>query len=158
MAWTVAGILFVTSIVFALLALHENSVADGWHRDYVTASTELAAARSSIRTLNKQVSSLNGQVGSLNTQLAAQASAKEKALDQDTVVSQLLNQEGSVSTELNTCVNDLETLIGTIGNDLSNDYYTDPSVLSEVDTASSDCNQAQSANDSLQSSLSGATG
>jgi hypothetical protein len=104
------------------------------------------------------VSSLNGQVGTLNTQLSAQATAKEKALDQNTVLTQLVNQESSVSTELNTCVTDLQTFITTVGTDLGNGNYYDPYLSSESSTASTDCNQAQSANQALQSSLSGATG
>lgn len=157
-AWTLAGIFFVTSVVLGIAAVHENNVANQWHQDYTKATLQLAAARASIKSLNGQVSSLNGKVSTLNTQLSAEASAKEKALDQNTVLSQLVGEEGTISTELNTCVTDLQTLISTVANDLGSGYYTDPNVSYESDTASSVCSQAQSDNQGLQSDLSGASG
>ena len=157
-AWILAGIFFVTSVALGIAAVHENNVANQWHQDYTKATLQLAAARASIKSLNAQVSSLNGQVSTLNTQLSAEASAKEKALDQNTVLSQLVNEESSVSTELNTCVTDLQTFITTVGTDLGDGNYYDPYLSSESSTASADCNQAQSANQTLQSALSGASG
>ena len=149
--WIVAGILLITTVVFGVIALQQSSSASQWHKADEMAIAELAAAHSSINSLNSHVSTLN-------TQLAAEASAKEKALDQNTVLSQLVSEEGTVSTELNTCVTDLQSLISTVGTDLGDGNYGDPTISTESNTASSDCDQAQSDNQKLQSALSGTTG
>ncbi len=151
LAWILAGVFFLSTVGLALFSYHQTSSANQWRSADQEAVAELAAAHSSIK-------SLNGQVTSLNTQLAAQANAKEKALDQNTVLSQLVNDEGTVSTELNPCVTDLQTLISTVGTDLQDGFYTDPTVSEDSDAASSDCNQAQSDNETLQSDINGATG
>ena len=156
--WIVAGVFFITTVVFGIIALQQSSSASKWRQDDQKAVAQLALAHSSIKTLNSEVSTLNGHVSTLNTQLAAEANAKEKALDQDTVLSQLVSAEGTVSTELNTCVTDLQSFISTVGTDLGDGNYNDPALSSESGTASSDCDQAQSANQTLQSALSGATG
>ena len=156
--WIAAGILLITTVVFGAIALQQSSSAKQWRKDDHAALAELATAHASIRSLNVKVSTLNGHVNTLNTQLSAEANAKEKALDQNTVLTQLVNEEGTISTELNTCVTDLQTLITTVGTDLGDGNYTDPSVSEESDTASSDCEQAQSDNQALQSALSGASG
>ena len=142
--WAVAGIFFVASVTLSVALVHEDNVANAWQKDYRTKVAKLAAAKASI--------------ASLTIQLAAQSTAKEKALDQNSALSKLVSQETTVSGELNTCVTDLRTLITTIGNDLSSGYYSDPYVSSEATTAGSDCNQAQAANQDLQSALSGVAG
>lgn len=157
-AWIAAGVLLVTTVVFGVIALQQSSSAKQWRKADETALAELAVAHASIKSLDSEVSTLNGHVSTLNTQLSAEASAKEKALDQNTILSQIVNEEGSVSTELNTCVTDLQTFISTVGTDLGDGNYNDPYLSSDESTASSDCNQAQSDNQAMQSALSGAGG
>jgi cell division protein FtsB len=157
-AWILAGVLLVTTVIFGVIALQQSSSAKQWRAADQRALAQLAAAHSAITSLNSQVSSLTSHVDTLNSQLSAEANAKEKALDQDTVLSQLVSAEGSVSTELNTCVEDLQTLISTVSTDLGDGNYDDPSLSIESTTASTDCNQAQSDNQQLQTALSGATG
>jgi len=158
LAWVLAGVFFLSTVGLAIFSYHQTSSANQWRSADEKAVAELATAHASIKSLNSQVSSLNGQVTSLNTQLAAQANAKEKALDQNTVLGQLVGAEGTVSTELNTCVTDLQTLVNTVATDLGSGYYSDPSLSAESDTASTDCTQAQSDNQTLQSDINGATG
>ena len=150
LAWVLASVFFLTTTAATLVAVHQNSIANAWHREYQQAEVRLAAAHASI-------ASLTSQIGNLNTQLAAQSTAKEKALDQNSVLTGLVSQEATVSTELNSCVSDLRTFIGSVG-DYLNSGYLDPNLTYESDNASATCNQAQSANQALQSALSGATG
>jgi len=70
----------------------------------------------------------------------------------------LIGQEQAVSAQLNTCVTDLQKLIDTVSGDLNSANYTDPAVARASQLASSDCSKAQSADQALQSGLSGATG
>jgi uncharacterized protein YlxW (UPF0749 family) len=158
LAWIVAGIFFVTTVVFGIIALQQSSSARQWRKDDQRAVAQLAVAHASITSLNSQVDALNGHVSTLNTQLSAEANAKEKALDQNTVLSQLVTAEGTVSTELSTCVDDLQTFIDTVATDSADDNFDESTLSAESSTASTDCNQAQSDNQSLQSALSGATG
>jgi preprotein translocase subunit SecG len=157
-AWIAAGVFFITTVAFGIIALHQTSSANSWRQADQKALAQLAVAHRSIASLNTQVSSLNGQVSSLNSQLSAQATAKEKALDQNTVLSQVVNAEGTVSTELNTCVTDLQQFLGTVSTDLGSGNYYDPVLTEESSTANADCTKAQSDNQALQSALSGATG
>jgi len=151
-------VFLTVTVVCGFVAVHENSVAAAWQTDYQKAVARLATAHTEIASLNTQVAAVTGQIGSLGTQLAAQSTAKEKALDQNSVLSQLISQEGAVSAQLNTCATDLQTLIDTVSADLSSANYTDPAVARASHAASSDCGKAESADQALQSGLSGATG
>jgi chromosome segregation ATPase len=171
-----AAVLFVATLGTSIVAVQQNATAGRWRQDdrsevarnlLLSAhnhllSTNLASANGSIRSadasiasLDSQVSKLNGRIGSLNTQLSAQAKAKEKALDENAVLSQLTSEAGVVSNELSTCVDDMDSLLSEIGNDLSYNVY-DPDLQSNADTASQVCSTAQADNDQLQSILSGA--
>lgn len=143
-AWSLAGVFFLSTVSLCIFSYHQTSAANQRRSPDVKTVAELAAAHSSIRSLNSQVSTLNGQVTSLNTQLAAQGTAKEKALDHDTALSQFLGDEGRISLELNTCVTDLQTLISTEATEPGNGNYGGPSLIKESDTASAHCTQAQS--------------
>ena len=157
-AWCVGAIVLVVTVVCGVAAVHENSVAAAWQSEYQKAVAQLVTAQSSIASLNTQVAAVTGQIGGLDTHLAAQSTAKEKALDQNSALSQLIGQEQAVSAQLNTCVTDLQKLIDTVSGDLNSANYTDPAVARASQLASSDCSKAQSADQALQSGLSGATG
>jgi hypothetical protein len=150
-AWIAAGVLFVATIALAIVSIDQTSSANAWHKADQKATAQLALARSSIKSLNSQVSGLN-------TQLAAQATAKEKALDANTVLTKIVSSEQTVSGELNTCVSDLKLFISTVGSDLNSGNYDDPALNQEASTAGTDCNQAQSDNQALQASINGAGG
>jgi hypothetical protein len=87
--------------------------------------------------------------------LSAVANAKAKALDQNALLIQLTNEAGTVSNELSTCVDDMDSLITEIDNDLSDLYYNDPYLQSNADAAGQICSTAQQDNQQLQSTLSG---
>ena len=60
-----------------------------------------------------------------------------------------------MSNELSTCVDDMDSLLTEIDNDLSDLSYSDPYLQSNADTASQVCSTAQQDNEQLQSTLSG---
>jgi hypothetical protein len=91
----------------------------------------------------------------LTTQLSAVANAKAKALDQNALLIQLTNQAGTVSNELSTCVDDMDSLITEIDNVLSDLSYNDPYLQSNADAAGQICSTAQQDNQTLQATLSG---
>ena len=142
--WTVAGVFFLSTLSLGLFSYHQTSSAKHWHSADVNVVAKLATAHSSIESLNSRVSTLNGQVTSLNPQLSALVNAKEKALDHDAALRQLVGGEGRMASELNTCVADLQTVISTVATYLGNGYDGDPNVSEESVTASADCTRAQS--------------
>jgi hypothetical protein len=172
-----AAVFFLATLGTGFVALKQNTVAGQWRRhdqnevaaNHVLSthnlllstrnhvvSTDLASAHSAIKSLDSQTARLNGRVKSLQTQLSVVANAKEKALDQNAVLIQLTNEAGTVSTELNTCVNDMDSLLTEIDNDLSDLSYNDPYLQSNAETAGQVCATAQQDNQQLQSTLSGA--
>jgi septal ring factor EnvC (AmiA/AmiB activator) len=157
-AWIAAGVFLIAAIALGVFALHQTSSANQWRHSDQEALAELTTAHASIGSLNSHVTNLNGEVSNLTSQLSAQASAKEKALDQNTVLSQLVAAEGTVSTELNTCVNDQNQFVTTLGNDVADGNFPDPILTDEANAADTDCLRAQTDNQSLQSAVSGAAG
>jgi hypothetical protein len=163
-----AAVFFVSTLGTGLVALKQNAVAGQWRqhdqtevaRNHVLStrnqvlSTDLVSAHTTITALDSQTSKLNGQVKSLNTQLSAVANAKEKALDQNAVLTQLTNEAGTVANDLSTCVDDMNSLLTEIDNDLSDLYYNDPYLQSNAETAGQVCVAAQQDNEQLQSTLS----
>jgi TolA-binding protein len=141
-----------------ILAIQQSSTASKWRKADNQAIAQLALAHTAIKSLNSQISQLNGHITSLNSQLSAIASAKEKALDQNTLLAQTVSAAGAVSSEVSTCVDDLNLFLSTLGTDLEAGDYTDPTLTEEENTASSTCTKAQSDNQSLQTVLSGSGG
>lgn len=163
-----------------VVANQQSSVASAWHhRDVAEVATNrslsatLATARSSITTLNGRVVTLNGQMTTLNGrvvtlngqittldgQLSTVATQKEKALDQNAVLSQLLSAAGAVSSDLATCVTDTDTFETELFNDINDGtVLVDPSLMSNATTVGDECNQAATANTQMQTAISQATG
>ena len=156
--WIIAAVFFISTVALGIVSVQQTSSANKWRDAAQSADKELAAAHSAIKLLENQVSGLNGQVSSLNTQLSAQATAKEKALDQNTVLGQAVSAEESVSGELNNCVSDLQQFLSTVATDLDNGFYNDPTLTEESTTANRTCTQAQTDNRAVQSALSGGGG
>jgi hypothetical protein len=93
-------------------------------------------------------------VNRLDSKLSAAATAKEKALDQNTVLTSIARYAGAVSSELSTCVDDMQGLVSEIAADVASNF-ADPSLQSNAYQADTDCASAQSANNSLQTVLNG---
>lgn len=157
--WIVASVLLVAALIVGLIAINQTSSADKWRKDDQKALAELAVARRTIKSLNAKVATLNKNVSSLDTQLSAQANAKEKALDQNTVLGKIVAAESTVSTELNNCVTDLDLLLRTVATALAtNSLRAADSITSEATTAGTVCRRAQADNQALQSAIRTATG
>lgn len=144
------------------LAVRENFVAGQWRRadQAQLANSQLLKKRllidqGAVETLDSHVSKLDGQITGLQSQLSSVATAKEKAIDQNAVLSAIATAAGSVSDQLSTCVDDLNQLLGEIGSDISFGNYSDPSLQSNADSADQVCATAQQDNGQIQTILSG---
>lgn len=158
-----AVVFFVAALGGGYVAFHQNKVAGQWRsRDRAEVvrdqglTKNLATANASISSLNGNVSTLTSRVGSLRTQLSAVANAKEKALDENAVLTQLNGEAETVSQQLSTCVDDMQSLIGEISTDLEDNDFDDPELQPTAETANDDCTTAQQDNDQLQATLNGA--
>jgi hypothetical protein len=170
------GVVPVLAVVFFLgmvgagvVAVKQNSTAGQWRsldrtavssnrllsKSLSSAHLAITTADTSIRSLNAHVSRLDGQINGLQTQLSAVANAKEKALDQNALLTRLTLEAGTVSNELSSCVDDMDSLLSEIDNDLASLSYNDPNLQSNANIASESCAAAQQENEQLQSILSG---
>ena len=143
------------------LAWHNDQTALRWRRldlaqiaraDRLMAQVGLANSR--ITTLNGQVSTLDGQITSLQNQLSSVANQKEKAVDQADVLQQLLGDAGTVANDLQQCVtatNQLESDLSSAAG--SSDVTQFSALQQEAAQVNDTCNQAESANQQLQSAI-----
>jgi hypothetical protein len=152
--------LLIALVGTAVIAVRQNSVAGQWQRDEQQAvaqdhllTTHLAADDAIVKSLNGHVSKLDVQISSLQSQLSSVATAKEKAIDQTTVLGQLITAAGVVSGELSSCVDNMDQLVSEISNDVTNNLY-DPNLQANATSADDQCSTAQQDNTQLQSILS----
>ncbi len=162
--WLVGALvvaLLATGGGLGYLAWHNDQTALEWRRlnvaqiaraDHLTA--QMRTANDRIATLNGQVSTLDGQISSLQGQLSSVANQKEKAVDQADVLQQLLNAAGTVADDLQQCLTatnqfdaDLNAAAG------SADVTQFAALQAEAAQVNSTCNQAESANQQLQSAI-----
>lgn len=153
-----AVVLVAAAAGFGLLAYHDNQVAEKWRRldQAQTAATsrvtgQLRTANARIDALNGQLTTLNGQIGSLQSQLSSVANQKEKAVDQETVLQQLLAAAGNVADYLQQCIGatgkfeaDLNRTLGVGSMDQLSALQAEAGQVDQI------CGQAESANRSLQ--------
>jgi hypothetical protein len=142
-----------------LIAVQQNSVAGKWRsRDRVEVaranalSTQLTAAQKSVATLNSRVAALDVRQAQLKNQLSAVANAKEKAIDQNTLLAQVNAEAGVVAEKLNTCVNETNAWLAEFNTDVQGNI-DDPYLVPNADAASQDCAIAQQDNQQLQTIL-----
>lgn len=146
------------------LAWHNDRTAQNWrHLDQAQQAradqmvAQVKAANIRIATLDTQVASLGTQITGLQGQLSSVANQKEKAVDQETVLQQLLSAAGSVANDLQQCL----TASNQLGSDLnsalgSGDLGHFSNLQTEAAQVNATCNQAESANQELQSAISNA--
>ncbi|HET9078024.1 MAG TPA: hypothetical protein VFN68_13900 [Acidimicrobiales bacterium] len=143
------------------LAWHNDRSAQSWRRLDLTQMaradqmiSQVKSANGRIGTLNSQVATLHNQLSSLQGQLSNVATQKEKAVDQETVLQQLLSAAGSVADDLQQCLtatNQLDTDLNTaVG---SGDVSRLNALEAEAAQVDATCNQAESANQQLQSAI-----
>jgi chromosome segregation ATPase len=175
--WLALIALFGTTVAGGVVAYHENQVSAQWRVSDLTEvarnlslTKQLNDARSNISTLNGHVADLNtqisglnnqitgltGQVSTLNGQIAQVASQKEKAIDANTVLSQLLHAAGVVATRLQTCVSLTNTFYADVNNaESAGAFNLDfASLQTEANNANAVCNSAEQANQQLQALIS----
>jgi flagellar biosynthesis chaperone FliJ len=93
-------------------------------------------------------------VTKLQGRLSSVADAKEKALDQNTVLGRLNSEADAVSQQLSTCVDEMNSFLSELATDLDNGVY-DPNLDATASQAHVDCASAQTDNDELQITLGG---
>ena len=147
--WLIAAacVLAVLLIVTGVIVVQQHHVANKWMSD------DNAEVKKYQTEVHENVA-LYGTLVSTRSQLSAVASQKEKALDQDAVLTTALDDATSVASILSTCVDDTDTVLSEIDSSL-NSGFIDPSLESDATTAGQVCSQAQSENATLQRTLSG---
>lgn len=122
-----------------------------------TAEDRVVALDGRVSALAEDLRSEGAALSSANNQLAVVANEKEKEKDQNAVLSTLLKDAGSVSSNLQSCVSEIDSAWDEVTTDLEEaadgDFYGDPFLSSDVSTAVSDCESAETANDLLQSAI-----
>jgi len=160
----IVALLAATTVGWAV-AKQQSSRASSWqHRDVAEVAQNLALsgtlgrARTSITTLNgrvttlgSQIVTLNNQVSGLQGQLASTADQKEKALDQDAVLTQLVSAASTVSASLATCVTDTDNFQTQLVDDINDGTVVDdPTLMTNATAVGNECGAAESANEQLQ--------
>ncbi|HET9075876.1 MAG TPA: hypothetical protein VFN68_03005 [Acidimicrobiales bacterium] len=116
--------------------------------------SQVEAANSRLSTLNSQVATLDGQVSSLQNQLSSVANQKEKAVDQATVLQQLLSAAANVADNLQQCLTATNQLDADLNAAVaSGDASRLNALQSEAAQVNATCNQAESANQQLQTAI-----
>ncbi len=172
--------LFAGTLSGWIVAQRQSSSAGQWRRmDVAEVATSkaltsaLGTARASIATLNGQVLSLQSQNGDLTSQLATAkdqvtstqaqlaelATAKEKVQDQNSVLNTLLVSAGAVSTKLQTCVTQSNSVWSQLVDDINyGDILSDTTLTANAQRVNVVCNDAEAANKQLQSVIASTTG
>jgi hypothetical protein len=147
-------------------ASHQSTVAAQWRQKDLaevavahTLSGNLTAANRSISGLNGQVASMSTQITGLQGQLATVATQKEKAVDQNTALTALLSSAGTVSSDLQTCVQDTNSFESELIGDIdSGNVLGDPYLSGNATNVDSVCTTAETANRQMQADISAETG
>lgn len=155
-----ALVLLLVAVGASVIAARQNVVAGQWQRDDQqaiaqgrTLTNHLAGDNAAVKSLDSHVSQLESQLSSLQSQLSTVATAKEKAIDQTVVLSELVTAAGSVSNQLSTCVNNMDQLVTEISNDVTSNSY-DAFLEANATAADDQCSTAQQENGQFQSILS----
>jgi hypothetical protein len=155
----VVAILLAAAVAGGVLFYQQRNTARQWRSrdlaEVATADQLKASLAGDQQTINK----LNGQVANLDNQISALATAKEKAQDQNTALSQLLSTAGTVSNDLETCVQDTDSFESELVDDINNGTVdSDPSLSTNATNADNVCNSAEQANQQMQQAIAAAGG
>jgi chromosome segregation ATPase len=162
--WLVAAVVVVLVAVAGgagYLAWRNDRAAQNWRRlDLAQLAradgmvSQVQAANSRIGALSSQIGTLDGQLSSLQNQLSSVANQKEKAVDQATVLQQLLSAAGTVAGDLQQCLTATNQLQADLNSAVASGDVTQLGALqSEAAQVNSTCNQAESANQQLQTAI-----
>ncbi len=136
------------------LAWHNDRTARNWRRLDAAQMTRAEQMIRQVQAANSRIGSLNSQVAALQGQLSSVATQKEKAVDQATVLQQLLSAAGTVADDLQQCLtatNQLDAdLTAAAGSGNVGRLNALEAEGAQVDAT---CNQAESANQQLQTAI-----
>ncbi|MDE3203523.1 MAG: hypothetical protein KGQ66_04810 [Acidobacteriota bacterium] len=143
------------------LAWHNDQAATRWRRLYQAQVGVSAAAAGQIRTANDNIAALNAEKRNLNAQVATMASQlatvanqKEKAIDQTTVLKDLLSAAGQVADHLQACIAATDQLDSDLNAAVASGSTTALDALqAEAASVDSTCQQAQDGNNALQAAI-----
>jgi septal ring factor EnvC (AmiA/AmiB activator) len=160
-------------------ARQQAATADKWRKsDLIEVAanqrltTTLAGARTTITSLNGQVTTLQSHVTDLTgqvatgqqqlaasqVQLAAVANQKAKVQDQNAVLNNLVGAAGKVSSMLQTCVTDSNSVWSQLLGDINNGtILSDTTLDGNIATVTTECNAAETANHQLQTVIASTT-
>jgi hypothetical protein len=125
----------------------------------VTARSSITKLGGQVHNLTAQVTTLDGTITGLQGQLSTVGTQKEKALDQNAALTQLLSAAGAVSTALQTCVQGTDSFMNQLVDDIDDGtVLDDPTLTSNADNVDDVCSAAETANQQLQAAISGETG
>lgn len=155
--WLVVAV--VTVLVAAggglgYLAWRNDRTAQNWRRLDAAQMTRAEQMIRQVQAANSRIGSLNSQITALQGQLSNVATQKAKAVDQETVLQQLLSAAGNVADDLQQCLtatNQLDAdLTAAAG---SGNVGRLNSLEAEGAQVDATCNQAESANQQLQTAI-----
>ena len=143
------------------LAWHNDQAATRWRQLYQAQVGVSAAAAGQIRTANGNIAALNAekrnldaQVATMASQLATVANQKEKAIDQTTVLKDLLSAAGQVADHLQACIAATDQLDSDLNAAVASGSTTALVALqAEAASVDSTCQQAQDGNNALQAAI-----
>jgi hypothetical protein len=152
--WLVAATCVLAALLGAAIAagIEQHSVAETWMKADHTEVRKNAALRAALGSSHGKVGSLKHQVSTLQIQLLAVSNQKQQALDQNATLTTSLQDASAVATDLNSCINDTETILNSVTTVSRIGSF--PS-SSQIAAAQQVCNSAQSEEASLQQTLSG---
>ncbi len=160
-----ASVLVATAAVLTLVAMHNGASADKWRRldrEQVAISTaaaqQIKTANANITELNSEVKVLDTQVSTVQGQLSSVANQKEKAIDQTTVLKDLLAAAGQVANHLQDCIAATNQLNADVNSAVGSGNAAALGPLqTEASAVAATCSQAQDGNNALQAAIQSAS-
>ena len=160
-----AAVLAVTAGVLSFIAVRNDQTAARWRRldqaqiqVSTNAGRQVQTANTNINQLNSEVKSLDSQVASMQSQLSSVANQKEKAIDQTTVLQDLVSAAGQVANNLQQCIAATDQLGVDVNTIVASGNASSLGPLqTEATSVAATCAQAQQGNQALQAAIQSAS-
>jgi hypothetical protein len=146
-----ACVLAVLMIVASVIAVQQHNVANKWMNDYNAEVHDYHAEVHDYQTEVHKNTALYATLVSTQNQLSAVSNQKEKALDQNAVLTTAAQEAETVTSELNGCVNDMNTVANDLVDVAEGTYF--PSFSTDGTVAQQSCAKAQTDNQTLSGFL-----
>jgi len=159
------ALVLITAAVLGGLSVHNDHEAEKWRaldaaqaQISSAAKVQIETADTNISTLNSEVKSLDSQVTAMQGQLSSVANQKEKAIDQTTVLRNLLAAAGQVANHLQECISATDQLDTDLNTAVASGQVSSLQALqNEAASVASACQQAQAGNNALQTAIQNAS-